>query len=417
MNSMAGDKKSNTYAMKKKTNASVGSRMSKASMRDTKANKSKQQKSVFTQKEEEYYPDNLNVKHFDQLTRIHSMLAMISDKAENQILLMLDAKLFLVKIIEVSFYNLNQIEESRAMNALEQGLPGGTDGTANKNVKTFVMPQTLESWVEFEFPKELKDKIEGNEESNIICKFAFEYPELSFWYMDRIVTILEKYGMHIHCVPIYSLMRLFSSHILCNDFLSLSVELKYAICLSSLGSEVKCQKILSEILPKIVLDESNKKHYMINLERISNRDVDLNNNGNGKTGTSKQRNAFVVGEILPDAAWVKIARELIYFGEFYKARILLEEAKKHALFLRDMEKCGEIELLFGRIFYMEGKYSESLGCLMAGHKMIKHLMMWEEAIRYFPKKLKIKNRYTYATLKKLRKFDDIRSFLDKILLT
>lgn len=83
---------------------------------------------------------------------------------------------------------------------------------------------------------------------------------------------------------------------------------------------------------------------MINLERISNRDVDLTNNGNGKTGTSKQRNAFVVGEILPDAAWIKIARELIYFGEFYKARILLEEAKKHALFLRDMEKCGEIEL-------------------------------------------------------------------------
>ena len=91
---MAGDKKSNVYTMKKKTNASVGSRMSKASMRDTKANKSKQQKSVFTQKEEEYYPDNLNVKHFDQLTRIHSMLAMISEKAENQILLALDAKLF-----------------------------------------------------------------------------------------------------------------------------------------------------------------------------------------------------------------------------------------------------------------------------------------------------------------------------------
>lgn len=56
----------NTYAMTKKSHASVGSRMSKASMRDTKTNKTRNQKSVFTQKEEEYYPESLNVKHFDQ---------------------------------------------------------------------------------------------------------------------------------------------------------------------------------------------------------------------------------------------------------------------------------------------------------------------------------------------------------------
>ena len=88
----------------------------------------------------------------------------------------------------------------------------------------------------------------------------------------------------------------------------MAVELKYAICLSSLGYEDKCQEILTITLPKIVLDDAQKKKLMINLERISNRDADIAN-GSNSSAAKAQKSAFVVGEILPNEAWIKIARE------------------------------------------------------------------------------------------------------------
>jgi len=54
--SIHADKK--TYGMTKKSNVSAGSRMSKASMRDTKNIKTKNAKSVFTTKEEDFYPES-----------------------------------------------------------------------------------------------------------------------------------------------------------------------------------------------------------------------------------------------------------------------------------------------------------------------------------------------------------------------
>jgi len=84
--------------------------------------------------------------------------------------------------------------------------------------QVYEMPVNTEDWVTFTFPKEIIDKMDDNEDSTLICKTAFEYPELSYYYMDKLVTVLEKYGMHIHCIPIYSLMRLFASNILSNQF-------------------------------------------------------------------------------------------------------------------------------------------------------------------------------------------------------
>ena len=148
------------------------------------------------------------------------MLGVISEKSEIQILYLLDAKLFWVKMIEVTCYNLNQMEETKYLAAINEQEKNKTAKDAQNDPKKIVyeMPTYTEDWVNFSFPKDLIDKIDDNEDSTVICKFAFEYPELSYYYMDRVVTILEKYGMHIHCVPIYWLMRLFANSILSNQF-------------------------------------------------------------------------------------------------------------------------------------------------------------------------------------------------------
>jgi len=46
--------------------------------------------------------------------RIHAMLAMVAKDQEEQIRMALDAKFFLIKIFDISFNTLNQMEENAA---------------------------------------------------------------------------------------------------------------------------------------------------------------------------------------------------------------------------------------------------------------------------------------------------------------
>lgn len=78
--------------------------------RVAKTTKSKNAKSIFSQREEDPNPETLNCIHFERLFRIHTMLAMISDTVSNRIRYALDAKQFLVKMLEISFNTLNEIQ-------------------------------------------------------------------------------------------------------------------------------------------------------------------------------------------------------------------------------------------------------------------------------------------------------------------
>jgi|JI61114C2RNA_FD_contig_51_2135694_length_761_multi_1_in_0_out_0_1 hypothetical protein len=82
--------------------------------RVAKTIKSKNTKSLFTQREEEGNPESLNCAHYERLFRIHSILAWIAQTSEERIRYALDAKEFLIKILEVSFRTLNTMEENAA---------------------------------------------------------------------------------------------------------------------------------------------------------------------------------------------------------------------------------------------------------------------------------------------------------------
>lgn len=81
--------------------------MSRSNVRVAKTIKSKQSKSIFSQREEEANPDTLNCAHFERLFRIHAMLAQIAETQEQQIKHCMDAKFFLIKILDISFQTLN----------------------------------------------------------------------------------------------------------------------------------------------------------------------------------------------------------------------------------------------------------------------------------------------------------------------
>ena len=210
-----------------RSKSSVGSRLSKASIRGTKTIKTKQSKSIFTEKEEEPNPEMLNCSHYDKLLRIHGMLAIIAKTNEEALKYCLDAKFFIMKMFELSIktlniyeannVKLNQVKDEKALKPpLQNPIPGqikpviagAKPDSIIEDIK-FSLPEKLEQWINYQPPKEFTERIKTTENNNIISKYTFEKAELTYSYMVQIIKILESLGHDLHCVEIYAFMRFY----------------------------------------------------------------------------------------------------------------------------------------------------------------------------------------------------------------
>lgn len=131
------EKKPNS-SIKSKNSSSV-SRMNRSG-RVTKVIKSKNTRSIFSEREEDPNPESLNCIHYERLFRIHTILALISDSVTNKLRYALDAKQFLIKMLELSFFAINKLQKYS-----DKGK--GLDDLKLK------IPSNLKEWVNFEMPK------------------------------------------------------------------------------------------------------------------------------------------------------------------------------------------------------------------------------------------------------------------------
>lgn len=73
------------------------------------------------------------------------MLAMISENVTNRIRYALDAKQFLVKVLEISFNTLNEIQENT--------LKFSDKGQKPENITKYKLPASVKEWVNLELGK------------------------------------------------------------------------------------------------------------------------------------------------------------------------------------------------------------------------------------------------------------------------
>lgn len=152
------DKKVSSY----KKNSSNQSRMSRSG-RAVKVNKSKNAKSIFSHREEDPNPESLNCIHFERLFRIHTILAMIADNPTNRIRYALDAKQFLLKILELSLKTVNNIQENAAKFA----------DKSNQNPEKLKLPESAEEWINFDLSTEFLSKVKILEDANFMGTYSF----------------------------------------------------------------------------------------------------------------------------------------------------------------------------------------------------------------------------------------------------
>ena len=389
--------------------SAAGSRLSRASLRGTTNMKTKVSKSFFAEREEEGNPEKLNVSHFDRLLRIHGMLAMLAKTNEEALQYSLNAKLFLLKIFELSYKTLNTMEQA-AIKLSQMNKDDKTLKNPNANPEKplegeapdikFNLPQKPEEWINYQIPKEFIERIRTTENTNIMSKVTFEKAELTYSYLEHILKTFEGLGHHLHCLEIYSFMRFFVKEILNpTSQITTLIECKYSRFLFSLGLTAEGESIYKNLsFVKFFPNSIERKNLLTKVEAsVVGYQPKATNDEDIPQDKKASKKSNLVKEIHLHQIWIDLAQEFISLGEINKATTLLDFAFDYARILNDIENLGFIEHLRSQIYYFEGKYSEALEASMRGHRYPKSLLHWRS---------NIKN--TYKVLWKLEKDKDGR---------
>lgn len=90
---------------------------------------------------------------------------MISDSVVNRIRYALDAKQFVVKILDLSFNTINEIQEN--------SLKFSEKNKSSEDQPKLKMPSSLSEWVNFEISKEIIDRVKTLEDPNFMGTYTF----------------------------------------------------------------------------------------------------------------------------------------------------------------------------------------------------------------------------------------------------
>ncbi|CAD8135763.1 unnamed protein product [Paramecium octaurelia] len=379
-----------------------------ANVRTTTIKSNKQKSKIFRPREEEANPNRLNCAHYERLMRIHIMLAMIADTMEQSIQFAIDAKVFLIKIIEISFQTMNEFEENAAKytniidektskQQQQQPKPQQQDDFSPR----YLLPTCIQDWIKLQFSKEFLERVKSYEDFNFMGKYLFDKAQLTYTYINNLMSIFEKYGLQIHNIPIFVFQKFFVKEILNNSYLDRLIDVKFSKCLHLVGFHSEADQMYQQSnIVKFKLTEQEKKQLLAKTESSV-----LQQNRSRPADIMEQNlpQANIISEIFVYTILTDLGNELIFQGEIYRAKELLAESHKHAKIVSDLELMGRILCLQGQIAFLEGEFKDSIENHKLSHKLIKNVSQWE-----------ISSIETYKTLYKLGKYDDIRQFLKQI---
>ena len=88
------------------------------------------------------------------------------------------------------------------------------------------------------------ERVKSSEDYNFMGQYVFEKAELTYWYINYVISVFEQSGLNVHCVPFYVFLKFYSKEILNNSFLQVKVEASFARTLNFLGLKEKALSLL-----------------------------------------------------------------------------------------------------------------------------------------------------------------------------
>lgn len=78
----------------------------------------------------------------------------------------------------------------------------------------FVLPEKPEDWINFSVPEPLLAKSNGHEDKLMVSKWTFIKPELTFFHLENVASILEEHYFSIQLLPVLELLSFFGRVVL-----------------------------------------------------------------------------------------------------------------------------------------------------------------------------------------------------------
>jgi hypothetical protein len=278
------------------------------------------------------------------------MLAMFAPDAAKQREYALDAHFFVMKMWEQSFSTLNAtlfFEKHAA--AIKEQL-GLVDDDQESRREYFAeifcnseiqiphehsLPDKPEDWTNFELPAEFIQKTAGHEDKIMVAKWTFLKPELTYLHLKKIAELLENHYFSVQLMPVMAMLEFFASEVLEDKILASTNQLARSRLIMNLG--LKDEGVALQTKAESNKYELSEEERKVNFEKIKAL-KDTRDNLKDEHVPFEEDSEFlphVVESIRIHESWLAYAEELLRWGEFVRAKVLLKEASLHARILKD----------------------------------------------------------------------------------
>ena len=406
---------------KNKSKASSRSKASKRSMgRSTSkrsATSSKKLSSIFTRKgEEEARPYYLGCSHYDKLFRIYVILAVLAENITKQKEYIQKAISFAIYMWQSS-YQIYGIRKFIIEHKTDLQQKHGYKLTSNNNpdapldpevtkqlIADILQPndiyiQTLENqvpfdeqgWLHYELPEEFITWCKDHQEADVFSYWSFIKPCLSFYYLNKLLELLDAFSMQIQKIPILKTLIAFSQVVAKNQKL---IDV-YRVQLARETKRLSLTPTLNEDEVKAILDDLSLRDEE---KRLEYENIKLQAT---TTETQLKQSNKKVPEVLEviittQKRWMLQAAEQISYGRYVEAKELLDEAIKHCKILNDYKRYAEAMHMIALLFSLSEQASDAVLYHYSCEKSLVTIDLLGKSVCLAARDLRDLHRYTEA---------------------
>eukprot|EP00743_Colponemidia_sp_Colp-15_P007862 GILK01008515.1.p1 GENE.GILK01008515.1~~GILK01008515.1.p1 ORF type:complete len:1815 (+),score=367.08 GILK01008515.1:223-5667(+) len=315
-------------------------------------------------------PEELNISNWEQLFRIHMMLARTASTANQRTDYCLLAHHFLLQMWFNSVDHANQIESRILATSNGQTIDEDQPLTV---VEVHKLPCELAEWFTFKPSAELLSRFRETQGPLAINSTSIEKPELTVFYLRQLLTTLEKEGYHLHCGPVLCTLSLLASEVLQSAPLSQLASLQLARLLETMQlAEASAQELAQVGSPRISLEQ--RASFEEEFQRHSKHRPRFKESNGGTTAVP-----FTLSTIRIHEMWLEHAKEMLHWGQLSVAKELLAECLRHSRCFQDHAAEAQSLTLLSAVATVEGDFVQSLSLQQQAQDVGTSIQFWVES--------------------------------------
>ena len=332
----------------------------------------------------------LTVVHFEQLSRIYTMLAQMAPSAQARTEQCLMAHHYLARMWASAIGAANAAEAAAPPPAAPAGLEPLAEGEAGP---PYALPLELHEWATWAPPARLCRLMaaagagSAKESAKYVCAATVPKPHLTAFYLRYCAGCLSAAGLALHALLPLSLLKVVAADVLAEPAMTRLATLQTAQLLHELGAAAPAAAL------RVELGRLTPSAEQLRLNRLALHQLaEAAAVAVAPTKPAKPATAVVAADgAAPrprpksasrsaEACWVDTAALLLDEGEWAAAQAWLLEAKPLLVARADVDYVARANLLLARVAALQGDTARALSLQREAMKTPLEVGEWAQAV-------------------------------------